>query len=84
VLDQPGAILEDLANGVLAWQDAGAGAGVFDANFIDVETREKYWLSGPHRDRGDTRYSNVRPHIDENAGEAYEPGDHRICARHRA
>ena len=43
-----------------------------DANFYDVETQEEYWLSGPHRDRADTRYSNVRRQIDDNVREAYE------------
>ena len=46
--------------------------GMFDANFYDVETHEAYWLSGPHRDRADTRYSNVRPQIDDDVREAYE------------
>jgi hypothetical protein len=45
---------------------------MFDANFFDAETNEEYWLSGPHRDRQDTRFSNVRPHVDEDAREAYE------------
>ncbi|MEU8078299.1 hypothetical protein AB0B31_22960 [Catellatospora citrea] len=46
--------------------------GLADANFYDVETFEEYWLSGPHRDRADTRYSNVRPTIDDDARDAYE------------
>lgn len=33
---------------------------MFDANFYDTETDEEYWLSGPHRDGADTRYSAVR------------------------
>ncbi len=44
----------------------------FDTNFYDIETHEEYWLSGPHRDRADTRYSNIRPQIDEDARDAYE------------
>ncbi len=44
----------------------------YDTNFYDEETREEYWVSGPHRDRGDTRYSNVKPVIDDEAREAYE------------
>lgn len=47
-------------------------SGMFDANFFDVETDEEYWLSGPHRDRRDTRYSNVQPTIDDEARDAYE------------
>jgi hypothetical protein len=33
---------------------------------------EEYWISGPHRDRGDTRYSSVRPVVDDDAREAYD------------
>jgi hypothetical protein len=46
--------------------------GLFDANFYDVETGDEYWLSGPHRDLGDTRYSNVRPTVDDDARAGYE------------
>lgn len=46
--------------------------GMFDANFYDVETDEEYWISGPHRNKQDTRYSSVRPIIDDDACEAYE------------
>ena len=46
--------------------------GMFDANFYDVETDEEYWISGPHRNKQDTRYSSVRPIIDDDAREAYE------------
>jgi hypothetical protein len=45
---------------------------MFDANFYDVETHEKYWISGPHRDRADTRYSNIKPEIDDDVREVYE------------
>jgi hypothetical protein len=61
--------------------------GLFDANFVDVETDEEYWISGPHRDRRDTRYSAVEPTIDEDARDAYQafldgaslPGRERGC-----
>jgi hypothetical protein len=46
--------------------------GMFDANFYDVETEEEYWISGPHRDGQDTRYSSVKPTIDHDARDAYE------------
>ena len=46
--------------------------GMFDANFYDVESHEEYWLSGPHRDQADTRYSNIRPEVDEDVRELYE------------
>ncbi len=46
--------------------------GMYDANFYDVETNEQYWISGPHRDGADTRYSRVQPIIDEDTRSAYE------------
>ena len=42
------------------------------ANFIDRETGEYFWISGPHRDQRDTRYSNVKPKISEDVRELYE------------
>lgn len=42
-----------------------------DANFYDVATGEEYWLSGPHRDRADTRYSSTRPEIDIDVRDVY-------------
>jgi hypothetical protein len=45
---------------------------MFDANFYDVDTDEEYWLSGPHRDRRDTRYSSIRASIDDDARSACE------------
>jgi hypothetical protein len=45
---------------------------LIDANFYDVETHDEYWLSGPHSDRRDTRYSNIRPSVDPEAATAYE------------
>ena len=48
------------------------GRGMFDANFYDVDTGEEYWLSGPHRDRADIRYSGIRPLIDDDVRPAYE------------
>jgi hypothetical protein len=46
--------------------------GLVDANFYDIETHEEYWLSGPHRDRADTRYSSIRPEIDDDVRDVYE------------
>jgi hypothetical protein len=46
--------------------------GTFDANFYDVDTNEEYCLSGPHRDRRDTRYSSIRATVDDGARAAYE------------
>ncbi|MEV6598578.1 hypothetical protein AB0M36_17130 [Actinoplanes sp. NPDC051346] len=44
----------------------------YDANFYDVDTDEGYWLSGPRRDRADTRYSQLRPEVDDDVRLAYE------------
>ena len=43
-----------------------------DANFYDVETEEEFWISGPKRDRTDTRYGPFTTHVDDDAREAYE------------
>ncbi|MDX6254631.1 MAG: hypothetical protein QOJ11_965 [Frankiales bacterium] len=43
-----------------------------DSNFYDVATDELFWLSGPKRNRTDTRYGPDQPHVDEDAREAYE------------
>ena len=42
-----------------------------DSNFYDHATGEWYWLSGPKRDRTDTRYGSQAPTIDDDAREAY-------------
>jgi hypothetical protein len=41
-------------------------------NFVDRQTGESFWISGPHRDQRDTRYSNVKPDISEDVRETYE------------
>lgn len=47
-------------------------AQAFDANFYDVDIDERFWLSGPKRDRTDVRYSSQLPEVDEDAREPYE------------
>ncbi|MFG2493385.1 hypothetical protein ACGFSD_20375 [Streptomyces caniferus] len=47
------------------------GEGMFDANFYDVETGEEFWVSGPKRDRTDTRYGPSDPEIESDAADAY-------------
>jgi hypothetical protein len=42
-----------------------------DSNFVDVETGDEYWVSGPKRDQTDVRYKNTRPAVDDDAREAY-------------
>lgn len=44
----------------------------FDSNFYDVETDEDFWLSGPKRDRTDTRYGPATTVIEDDARSAYE------------
>ncbi|MCP2329012.1 hypothetical protein HDA40_007519 [Hamadaea flava] len=46
--------------------------GLIDANFYDVATQDEYWLSGPRRDRGDTRYSNIQPIVDDDVRGVYQ------------
>lgn len=43
-----------------------------DANFVDVDTDEWFWLSGPKRDRSDHRYGPGPAHVDDDARDAYE------------
>ncbi|MFI0998677.1 hypothetical protein ACIP10_08265 [Streptomyces galbus] len=47
------------------------GLGLFDANFYDVETDEEFWVSGPKRDRSDTRYGAGEPVVEDDAADAY-------------
>ncbi|MET7286948.1 hypothetical protein [Streptomyces sp. NPDC005573] len=47
------------------------GLGLFDANFYDVDTDESFWISGPKRDRRDTRYVPAAPTVEEDAADAY-------------
>lgn len=44
----------------------------WDANFYDVETDETWWISGPKRDRTDTRYGPATTVVDEVARALYE------------
>ena len=44
----------------------------FDANHYDVETGENFWISGPHRDQQDRRYSNVPVDVDPDVADVYE------------
>jgi hypothetical protein len=44
-----------------------------DANFYDVSTRKEFWLSGPKRDRADSRYGTALPQVDNDAREPTKP-----------
>lgn len=45
---------------------------MFDADSNDVETNEEYWIAGSHRNSQDTRFSAIKPTVDDDAREAYE------------
>lgn len=42
------------------------------ANFYDVESGEEYWVSGPKRDRTDTRYGHGKPIVEDDVRSEYE------------
>lgn len=42
-----------------------------DANFVDIETSELFWLSGPTRDRSDLRCGPGRPQIGDDVRDVY-------------
>lgn len=43
----------------------------FDANHYDVDTGENFWVSGPHRDGQDRRYSGLPVEVDPDVAEVY-------------
>ncbi|AGA25898.1 hypothetical protein Sinac_1519 [Singulisphaera acidiphila DSM 18658] len=46
--------------------------GGYKANYFDVESGERYWISGPRRDGQDALYAtHVKPEIDEDVREEY-------------
>ena len=47
-------------------------SGTAEANFVDVDTGEEFWISGPKRDQTDGRYSNARPHVDDDVRDEYQ------------
>jgi len=47
------------------------GSG-FKSNYYEVETGERYWISGPHKDGRDSLYAtHVMPVVDEDVLEEY-------------
>lgn len=47
------------------------GSG-FKANYFDVETHERYWISGPRKDGTDALYAtNIPTEIDDDVREEY-------------
>jgi len=44
----------------------------FDGNFVDVDTDEEFWLSGPKRDRSDARYGRGLPEVDPDVADEYQ------------
>ena len=49
----------------------GTARANFDANFYDADTGERFWMSGPKRDRTDGRYTSQQPHVDEDVRDEY-------------
>jgi len=45
--------------------------GGYKANYFDVETGDKYWISGPKRAGGDRLYGQPGVEIDEDVREEY-------------
>ncbi|WP_037604265.1 hypothetical protein [Streptacidiphilus rugosus] len=45
--------------------------GMHGANFYDTQTDEEFWVSGPKRDRTDTRYGPSAPHVEPDAAGTY-------------
>ena len=43
-----------------------------DSNFYDVATEEEYWMSGPKRDRSDTRYGPNATEVEADARSTYD------------
>jgi hypothetical protein len=41
-------------------------------NFVDVESGEEWWVSGPKRDQTDARYSWQQPVVDDEVRAEYE------------
>ncbi|MHA6765513.1 hypothetical protein [Streptacidiphilus sp. PAMC 29251] len=46
-------------------------AGGGDGNFYDAQTSERFWVSGPKRDRTDTRYGPATTEIEPEAVATY-------------
>lgn len=44
----------------------------WDPNFLDVDSGEWFWLSGPKRDETDTRYGPSTTTVDDDVREVYE------------
>lgn len=43
----------------------------FKSNYLDVESREEYWISGPKKRGGDRLYGSGRVEIDDDVREEY-------------
>lgn len=43
----------------------------FKSNYLDVESREEYWISGPKKRGGDRLYRSGRVEIDNDVREEY-------------
>lgn len=51
---------------------ASPAGGGYKANYFDVESGDRYWISGPKRNGQDALYpTNVKPYIDANVADEY-------------
>ena len=53
-------------------RSAGTAYANHDSNFLDAETGEEFWISGPKRDLTDGRYSSQQPVVDPDVKDEYE------------
>jgi hypothetical protein len=65
--DRPGVVLEDRADAVLRRKVVPEPEGVrVQGELLDVESGERYWISGPRKDGADRLYDEALPvEIDE-------------------
>ncbi len=48
------------------------GGGGLDANYVDIDTGEEFWVSGPKKDRRDRHWSGHGPvEVDPDAADEY-------------
>jgi hypothetical protein len=51
---------------------AGTAYANHDSNFYDVDSGERYWVTGPKRDKTDARYGREQPIVEDDVRAAYE------------
>lgn len=71
VLDQSRALLEEVAIAHWHGRTLRREQGV-SGNFVDVDSGDEWWISGPKRDQTDARYSGQQPIVDDEVRADYE------------